>query len=325
MKAIVVSEYGPPEVLTLRDVPDPLPGPNQVVVAVEAAGVNFVETMRRAGRMPGFGAETLPYLPGNEVGGRIVEVGADAEPALLGQVVVAQPGGTGGYAERIALDAKKVIRVPEGVDLRDAVALLAQGRTAIALVNQAGVLPGERVLVLAAAGGVGSLLVQLSRNAGAGTIAAARGPHKLDLARRLGAHATVDYGDPDWPARVWQATDGRGVDVVFDGVGGEIGRAAFDLLAGGTGRMLVFGMSSGRSTTVSPEEMTRRGVEVIGFGGRRGLVFEDIPGLIRTALNETAAGRLAPIVGQIFPLAAAADAHRAIESRATIGKTLLIP
>src|SRR4051794_28287497 len=109
MNAIVVSEYGPPDVLTLRDVPDPHPAANQVVVAVEAAGVNFVETMRRAGRMPGFGSETLPYHPGNEVGGRIVEVGSDVAPALLGQLVVAQPGGTGGYAERIALDAEKVI------------------------------------------------------------------------------------------------------------------------------------------------------------------------------------------------------------------------
>jgi NADPH2:quinone reductase len=326
MKAVVVSEYGPPEVLTLRDVPDPHPGANQVVVAVEAAGVNFVETMRRAGRMPGFGSETLPYHPGNEVGGRIVEIGADVDPALLGCLVVAQPGGTGGYAERIALDADKVIPVPDGLDLHDAVALLAQGRTAIALINQAHLRPGERVLILAAAGGVGSLLVQLARNAGAGTIiAAAHGPRKLDLARHLGAHVAIDYGESDWTARVRQATSGTGVDVAFDGIGGELGRAAFDLLADGTGRMLVFGMSSGRPATIPPDEMVRRGVEVIGLGGRRELVFDDIPGLIRAALREAAAGRLKPIIGQTFPLAAAADAHRAIESRATIGKTLLIP
>jgi NADPH:quinone reductase len=326
MKAIVVSEYGPPDVLTLRDVPDPHPAPSQVLIAVEAAGVNFVETMRRAGRMPGFGSETLPYHPGNEVGGRIVEIGAEVDRALLGRLVVAQPGGTGGYAERIALDAEKVIPVPDGLALRDAVALLAQGRTAIGLLNQAHLLPGERVLILAAAGGVGTLLVQLARNAQAGTIiAAAHGPHKLDLARQLGAHVTIDYGEPDWTARVRQATDGQGVDVAFDGIGGEIGRAAFDLLADGTGRMLVYGMSSGQPATISPEEMADRGVEVIGLGGRRELVFDDIPGLIRAALREAAAGRLKPIIGQTFPLAAAADAHRAIESRATIGKTLLVP
>src|SRR5215216_7410600 len=105
MKAVVVSAYGPPEVLILRDVDAPRPTTGKVVIGVEVAGVNFVETMRRAGKIPGFGSGTLPYIPGNEVGGRVVEVGADVDPALLGRVVVAQPGGTGGYAERVAVDA----------------------------------------------------------------------------------------------------------------------------------------------------------------------------------------------------------------------------
>jgi len=185
--------------------------------------------------------------------------------------------------------------------------------------------PGERVLILAAGGGVGSLLVQLARNAGAGTIVAgARGAHKLELARELGAHVTIDYGQPGWDTRLHDATDKLGIDVVFDGVGGEIGRAAFDLFADGTGRMIVFGMSSGRPTKFSTDELSRRGIEVIGLGGQRELTF-DIPALIAEALDMGAAGRLRAIIGQTYPLADAAAAHRAIESRATVGKTLLIP
>jgi NADPH2:quinone reductase len=325
MKAIVVPEYGPPDVFTLRDVKDPRPAPDQVVIDVEVAGVNFAETMRRSGKIPGFGSGTLPYIPGNEVGGPIVEVGADVDSALLGRLVVAQPGGTGGYAERVAVDAGLLHPVPPGLSLPDAVALLAQGRTALGVAKQAGIAPGDSVLILAAGGGVGTLLIQVARNAGAGTIVgAARGQQKLDLARQLGADVMIDYGQPDWVSRVQEATGGKPIDVIFDGVGGEIGRAAFDLLANGTGRMIVFGMSSGQPTHIPDDELARRGVELIGLGSRRELTF-DIPALIDEALREAAAGRLKPVIGQTYPLAAAAEAHRAIESRATIGKTLLIP
>jgi NADPH2:quinone reductase len=325
MKAIVIAEYGPPDVLTLRDVDDPHPTANQVVIEVKVAGVNFAETMRRSGKIPGFGSGTLPYIAGNEVGGPIVEIGTGVDPALLGRLVVAQPGGTGGYAERAAVDATLLHPVPDGLALPDAVALLAQGRTALGVAKQAGINASDRVLILAAGGGVGSLLIQVARNAGAGTIVgAAHGQAKLDLARQLGADIAIDYGQPNWLAQVREATGGNPIDVIFDGVGGEIGRAAFDLLRDGSGRMIVFGMSSGQPTQVPEDEVARRNVALIGLGSKRDLSF-DIPALIAEALKEGAAGRLKPIIGQTYPLAAAADAHRAIESRATVGKTLLIP
>jgi NADPH2:quinone reductase len=324
MKAVVVAAYGPPEVLVLREVEDPKPQAGQVVIGVAVAGINFVETMRRSGRMPGFGSESLPYIPGNEVGGRVIELGKGVDSALLGRLVVAQPGGTGGYAERVAVAAASLFPVPDKLDVREAVALLAQGRTALGVLRMARLAPGERVLIPAAGGGVGSLLVQLAHDAGAGTIiATARGQHKLDLARELGAHVAIDYGGRDWIERVRDATGGQGVDVAFDAIGGELGRGAFDLLVPG-GRLVVFGFSSGEPLAVPPEEAARRGVEIIGFGGSRPLEF-DIPKLIADALQFAAAGRLKPVIGQSYPLASAAEAHRAIEARATIGKTLLIP
>ena len=158
MRAVVLSEFGPPAVLVPAEVPDPAPGPGQVVVDVELAGITFVETQVRAGRAPNPAmAPALPGILGNGVGGVMAAVGPGLDPALAGTRVVTSTGGSGGYAERVAVDAAGVIAVPDGLALRDAVALLADGRTAIALMRAATVREGETVLVEAAAGGVGSL------------------------------------------------------------------------------------------------------------------------------------------------------------------------
>ena len=209
MRAVVMREFGPPEVLEPADVADVGGGPDEVVIDVEFANVTFVETQVRAGRPPH--PSMLPALPailGNGVGGTV----SDANP-WSGLRVVASLNGTGGYAERAVTSASHLIRVPDGLATRDAVALLADGRTALALAGRAGLQAGETVLVEAAGGGVGTLLVQIARRAGARVVALAGQPRKLAVARDLGADVTVDYSRGGWEKQVRDAA-GQ-VDVVF--------------------------------------------------------------------------------------------------------------
>lgn len=315
MRAVWLKEFGGPAVLIAGDAPDPVAGPGQVVIEVTFANITFVETQTRAGSGP-FTVE-LPIIPGNGVGGVVTSVGPGVDAGLVGRRVVSSTGGSGGYAERVAVDAAAPIEVPEGVDLDSAVALLADGRTAMMLLQAAGVRAGERTLVEAAAGGVGTLLVQLARAAGATVIAAAGGARKLKLARELGAAVAVDYREQAWTERVRAAVGG--VDVVFDGVGGAIGRAAFELLDRG-GRMLSYGLASGEWAAITEEAATERGATLV----QPRPAPADLRAFTERALAEAAAGRLRPVIGQWFPLARAADAHAAIESRATVGKTLLV-
>jgi NADPH2:quinone reductase len=218
--------------------------------------------------------------------------------------------------------AGELFPVPEGLGLPEAAALHTDGSTALGLVEGARVLPGEWVLIEAAGGGVGSLLVQLVRAAGARVVGAARGSRKLDLVEELGADVVVDYSEPGWAKQVLEATGGAGPDVVFDGVGGEIGRAAFEVAADG-GRFSVHGASSGQATVIAPAEAQRSGVEVIGieqlynFGPHQRRWAEQV-------MSEAVAGWIRPVIGQTFPLERAADAHAAIEDRNALGKTLLL-
>jgi NADPH2:quinone reductase len=315
MRAVWLREFGGPEVLVAADAPDPVVGPGQALIEVAFANITFVETQFRAGGAGPFKAQ-LPMILGNGVGGVVTSVGAAADHGLAGKRVVSGTGGSGGYAERVAVDAGGLIEVPDGVELDSAVALLADGRTATMLVRAAGLGAGERVLIEAAAGGVGTLLVQLAHAAGARVVAAAGGPRKVELARKLGAEVVVDYREPGWAQRVRDAIGG--VDVVFDGVGGAIGRSAFELLGSG-GRMLSFGLASGEWADIPPEAAAERGVTLM----RPTATPEQLRAFTESALAEAAAGRLRPVIGQRFPLHRAADAHAAIQSRATVGKTLL--
>lgn len=314
MRAIQLSAFGPPETLELVELPDPRPGPGQVVVGVAYVGVTFVDTQIRAGRPPSPAMlPALPTIPGNGVGGVVRALGPGADPDLAGARVIATTGGRGACAEQVAVEAEALVRVPDGLGLAAATALLADGRTALGLVEAGAPRPGERVLVEAAGGGVGTLLVQLARAAGAEVVAAARGAGKLALARELGAAETVDYGAADWARGL------APVDLALDGVGGAIGRAAFELVRPG-GRFLRFGMASGAFAAVADEEAAARGVALLTPA-------PPTPRQLReraaAALALAAEGRLRPIVGQIEPLARAAAAHAAIERRATVGKTLL--
>jgi NADPH2:quinone reductase len=312
MRAVWLKEFGGPEVLVGGDAPDPEPGPGQVLVEVVFANITFVETQFRSGRQGPFKAE-LPVIPGNGVGGVVSAAGEGVDGELVGKMVVTGTGGSGGYAQRAVVDAAGLFEVPQGVALDNAVALLADGRTATGLVRAAAIRPGERVLVEAAAGGVGGLLVQLAKTAGAEVIGVAGGARKVGGVRDLGADLALDYREPGWAERVGP------VDVVFDGVGGDVGTAAFKLLRRG-GRMVVFGLSSGSWTEISEDDALARGVTVVrGIGNPA-----ELAEFTRSALAEAAAGRLRPVIGQRFPLERAADAHAAIESRGTVGKTLLV-
>lgn len=304
MLAVWMDEIGGPEVLVAREMPDPVPGPGEVLVEVEAASITFVETQVRAGRGP-FPA-TPPVIPGNGVGGVV--------PSRGGRRVVTTTGGSGGYASLVAVPTRNLIDVPDEVPLDVATALLADGRTATLMARTVAARPGERVLVVAAAGGVGSLLVQLVGAAGATVVGTAGGAAKGQVVQSLGAAEVVDHTTPGWSETLGP------VDVVLDGVGGAVGREAFERVAPG-GRVLRYGMASGTFTAISESEAAERSITLLAPGRPSP---EEMSALTAEALAAAAAGTLHPLIGQRFPLDRAADAHRAIESRRTIGKTLLI-
>lgn len=311
MQAVWLTAFGGPEVLTVRETPDPEPAPGQVVIEVAAAVVNFVDTLVRADRTPWpTGGPTPPFIPGNGVGGVVIEIGVGVDRSVLGQRAIAGTGGAGGYAELVAVGADDLITVPDGLDVVKATALLADGRTALGLVDAAAPQPGESALVLAAAGGVGGLLAQLCAARGASVSGAAGGPEKVAQLASIVA-GSLDYDVAGW-------ADGLTVDVVFDGVGGEHGNAALRAVRPG-GRFVQYGLSSGSPTQVSRDDITHIGFEVLRAIGARSSE------LTRQALDLAVRGQLRPTIGQTYPLEQAGMAHAAIESRATVGRTLLTP
>lgn len=315
MRAIQADRFGDPTVLSLIDIPDPTAGPGEVVIDVAIAPLLYIDTQIRAGAATQWFPIRPPYIPGVGVAGTVSAVGPDVTPDWLGRQVISDC--TGGYAERVAVPADGLIPVPAGVALDAAAALLHDGRTALKLADTAAVKAGESVLITAAAGGLGLLLVQVAHAAGARVVAAAGGEQKLGLAAAAGADERVDYSQPGWPDRITGP-----VDVVFDGVGTRIGGAAFDRIADG-GRFFAYGAPSGGAAAIDPAQAAKRDVTVHGIDlvqlqpdeGRR---------LVRRALDEAAAGRLRPRIGRTFPLERAADAHAAIEAREAPGKALLL-
>lgn len=322
MRAVRVAEFGPPEVMRTEHVPDPEPGHGEVLIDVVAVAVQFVDTLVRAGKSA---AVPRPYTPGRDVAGVVGAVGPGVDPALVGARVSGQTAGSGGYAERVVLDRRALHLLPDSVSSEDAAGLLGHGLTAAGLIEVTRVREGETVLVEAAAGGVGSLLVQLAKIAGARVVGAARGDHKLELVRKLGADAAVDYGAPGWVEEVRRAADGRGVDLVLDSVGGEVGRQAVDTLAPG-GRFAVYGVASGSGTEIPSGLVYGRGLTVIGYGAANpGIDPARFHAQQAGVLAEAAIGRLTAVIGRRFWLEDAAEAHRALASRETVGTVLLIP
>ncbi|KOY53872.1 MULTISPECIES: zinc-binding dehydrogenase [unclassified Streptomyces] len=317
MRAIRVDGYGGPEVLLPVELADPVPGPGEVVVRAEAVDTIYVETQIRGGWGASFGIHP-PYVPGGAAAGTVVAVGEGVDPAWRGRRVVAAPGTKGTYAELVRVPAELLVPVPDGLESAEAAALAHDGVTGSGIVEGVGIEPGDRVLILGAAGGMGTLLVQMAVAAGAYVVGAARGGQKLALVRELGADRAVDYTEPGWTEAV-----GGPVDVLLDGVGGELGLAGFGLVRDG-GRVSAHGAPSGGFTELDPAEVERRGIALRGIAEVQ-FPPEEITRLAGRALAEAAAGRLRPVIARRFPLAEAADAHRAIEARAVAGKALLIP
>ncbi|MFJ5141545.1 zinc-binding dehydrogenase [Streptomyces sp. NPDC088707] len=332
MHAIRLHAFGPAENLTYEETPDPVPGPGQVRVKVAASGVHLLDTALREG-MPGpFPAPAeLPTIPGREVAGTVDALGEGTDPAWLGRRVVAHLGmNPGGYAELAVTDAARLHALPDHLGEAEAAAMIGTGRTTLGILQFTELGPDSVAIVPAAAGGIGTLLVQYAKNAGATVIGLAGGPAKVARVEENGADLAVDYKRPDWPEKVRAYLGERTATVVFDSVGGDTGRAAVDLLGKG-GQHLVFGWSGaglhdGEALTFTPEELAARGItseSVLGpvmlqkAGG-------DVRNLELAALAAATTGTLRPAVHR-FPLADAAGAHRALETRGTTGKVVLIP
>jgi NADPH:quinone reductase len=328
VRVVEVTRYGGPEVLAVRDEPEPTLDRGQSLIAVSVVPVLFLETQLRSGWGREWFSQRPPFVPGSGVAGTVTAVGEGVEPGWLGRRVVTDTGahgGSGGYAEEVTAPVERLIEVPDGIDLRQAAALLHDGRTALRLIEVAEIRPGEAVLVLGAAGGMGVLLIQLARQAGGYVIAAARGERKLEKLKELGADVVVDYSPTDWHEQVRAATAGRGgagVDVVFDGAGGELGRTAFAVTATG-GRFSAHGSASGAFAPIDAYEAARRQITVFGIEQVQ-LDPATAKRLVAKALGLVAAGRLHAVIGQTFPLEQAAAAHAAVEERQTLGKTLLL-
>ena len=322
MKAIRVEKTGGPEVLVLVDAPPPRPEAGEVVVRVEAAGLNYIDTYQRTGLYP----LPMPYVPGLEGAGVVTAVGTSTSGLREGDRV-AWASRLGSYAEATAVPAELLVKVPGSVELKTAAAVMLQGMTAHFLVDGAFVVkPGDTCLVHAAAGGVGLLLIQMAKQKGARVIGTCSTADKAALARGAGADLVVLYTQQDFEAEARRITDGRGVDVVYD----SVGQATFEKSLSSLrprGTMVLFGQSSGPVAPFNPAVLAQKGSLFL----TRPTLFHyiaDRASLERRAgdvLSAVAVGRLKVRIGATFPLAQAADAHRALEGRKTTGKVLLLP
>lgn len=324
MRAAVLRAFGPPENLVIEDVPDPEPGPGELRIAVAISGVNVFDTHLRAGAVPDlYPMPELPAVLGFEVGGIVDRVGPGVGEGWLGTQVVAHLGSArAGYAELAVVAEASVHRVPAGLAPEAALTMLATGRTAVVVLDFVDIGPADVVLVPAAAGGVGGLILQEARNRGAVVVGAARGSAKVDWIRAQGA-VGVDYDVPDWPQVVREELGDRGVTVALDAVGGTIGRQALELVRPG-GSVVLYGWSSGEPTRVCESDILGRGLTVSAAFGPR--IAMRRPGGVRDfereALALAASGRIVATV-QRLAMPEIVAAHRLLEARETIGKLVL--
>ncbi|MFC5825866.1 zinc-binding dehydrogenase [Nonomuraea insulae] len=323
MRIVRVRAFGPPEVLRVEESETPRPGAGQVRVAVEVAGVGFGETIVRSGRYP----LPLPYEPGIEVGGRVVELGAGADPTLMGRRVVATTlGNAGGYAESALAEAGFAFAVPDELSLDQAITVFQTGAVSLGMLSAMRVRAGETVLVTAAAGRIGTVLVQLARAAGARVIGAVGSADKAAIVRELGASFVADYGSPGWSEQVRKATEGRGVDVALDAIGGTVGAQTLEAAADGHGRIGLYGYASGTWTPLDTPTVVRRGLTVSGpLSATFAKPLDEQRADAEEALRAAAKGVVRTLVHATLPLADAARAHAVLESRESVGAVLLKP
>jgi synaptic vesicle membrane protein VAT-1 len=336
MHQAVIVRYGDPDVLQLREAPDPIPGPHEIRIAVAAAGVNFADVLARVGLYPD--APKPPVTVGYEVSGVINAVGADVRSVGIGTRVVALTR-FGGYADRVVVPAVFAFPIPDDLDHVTAAAIPVNYLTALlALYRMANLSAGDTVLVHGAGGGVGIAATQLARLRGATVIGTASAV-KHDAIRALGVHHAIDYRRGDVATEVQRLTNGRGVDIVLDPIGGRSFKDSYRLLAP-LGRMVIYGVSSiapgdrrnwwqAAKTLVqmprfNPLSLMNRNRGV--FGLNLGHLWDEqrqLADAMTLLLQEVAAGHLRPVVAQTFPLERAADAHRFMHSRSNIGKVVL--
>jgi len=325
VRAVTVPEPGGPDALVVTDVPDPVPGPDQVVLAVAAAGVNRADLLERAGHYPS--PPGAPPWPGLEVSGTVVAMGDDVVGWAVGDAACALLGG-GGYAEQVAVDAGHLLPLPDGVDLVDGAALPEAVCTAWSnLVDVGRLRAGEHVLIHGGSGGVGSVAIQLAAALGAHVLTTAGGAERAARCRGLGATVAIDYRTQDVAAVVRDATGGRGVDVVLDVLGA--GALATNLESLATeGRLVVIGLQRGRRAEIDLNVLMSKRAAVVGttLRSRPAAQKTDLVAAVRAHVWPMVAdGRVRPLVHARVPLDRAADAHRLLDSGEVFGKLLLVP
>ena len=324
MRAVLCKQFGPVEDLVVEEVPDPTPGPGQVVVDVAGCGVNFPDVLIVQDKYQ-FKPE-LPFSPGGEIAGTVSAVGEGVDGLQVGDAVLATLG-WGGMAEQVAVAADSAIPVPPGVDLVQASGfLLAHGTSHHALVDRARLQPGETLLVLGAAGGVGLAAVEIGALLGARVIAAASTDEKLELCRAKGAAETINYATEDLRGRIKELTDGRGVDLCYDPVGGDLSEPALRSMAW-DGRFLVVGFAAGDIPKVPLNLPLLKGCSVVGvfWGAFTGKEPERNKANIAELLGWLAEGKLDPHVSATYPLDQAVQAINDLAERRATGKVVVTP
>ncbi len=322
MKAIEVSHTGGPEVLEYKDVPEPQPKSNEAVVAIKATGLNFIDVYFREGRYP----SKLPFIVGQEAAGIVEKVGNGVTSLKPGDHV-AYTGLQGSYAEKAAVAADRLVKIPEGVSFEQAAALMLQGMTAHYLVKSTYPLKsGETCLIHAAAGGVGQLLVQMAKMIGATVIATAGTDEKCEIARRLGADHVVNYEKQDFEEETKRLIGGKGVHVVYDGVGKATFEKGLNALRP-RGYMVLFGGASGAVPPFDLIKLSQKGSLYVTRPTLAAYIAtrEELEWRASDVMGWAASCKLKISIGQTYPLAEAERAHRELEGRKTTGKTLLIP
>ncbi len=324
MKAIVCNEFGPVENLTYKDIPTPELKKGQVLVKVEAAGINFPEGLLVQGLYQM--KPPTPFVPGAEFSGVISELGEGVSHLNVGQRVIGLSM-LNGYAEQVALDATHVLPIPEQIPFEEAAGLVTAHATAhYGLKQRANVQPGETVLVTGAAGGTGLAAVQIAKAMGATVIAVCSSEEKLQVARENGADVLINYKDVDLKSHLKKVTEGKGVDVVYECVGGETFDACARNMAW-NGRLLVVGFACGEIPTFAVNLALVKGFSVIGvfWGSFTQHQPEDFIANMRELLTWYLKGEVKVVIDQVFPLANAADAINKVMSRNVKGKVILIP
>jgi NADPH:quinone reductase len=322
MKAIQVAQTGGPEVLTFVDLPVPEPKPNEAIVQIEAAGVNFIDVYFREGRYPA----PLPFVNGQEAAGVVVATGADVSDVKVGDRV-AYTGALGSYAEYAAVPADRLVKIPDQLDFTQASAAMLQGMTAHYLCHSTyPVKTGETALIHAAAGGVGLLLVQMCKLLGARVIGTAGSEEKAKIARDAGADEVVIYTGQDFETETKRLTEGQGVHVVYDGVGKDTFAKDLNVLRP-RGYLVLFGGASGAVPPFDLLELTRHGSLYVTRPSLQHYIAtrEELEQRSNDVLQMIVRGDLKLRIHKTYPLAEAQQAHRDLEGRKTTGKLLLIP